>query len=402
VLDGLDDVFWGALTHAYGFADDVPGLIRDLRSPDPDVRAEARYELYGNIHHQGTRYEASAYAVPFLLELVADPATPDRSGLVLLLATLATGDVSAVGGFEVSRVRAEAAQVPEPTRREWLRLLRAWHEGFDENGPSGPMPLSTAESRLLDSVHALSAYEAVTAGVPTLVELLDDPDDEVVGHTIVSLAWFPEQAAIIQPHLVRIAAEERGPVGVISAALMALGLLLPVGPHDLDDLLATHLAAPEPEIRWAAAMASARLAGTEAEGQAVDELAIWAANCGTDLVTTVWGGSRSNLALRRLDRTAETRAAQVRADLVAEELAKSPTSNWHNHFVGVLRYAFPTMDKEHGRSFVELAPAQQAVIRWLVDNPHVFGPLGPEGVLRWYGLPDTHEALASYLPAPVN
>jgi hypothetical protein len=322
MLDGLDDIDWGALTHAYGSAGDVPDLVRALRSPDADVRAEARYELYGNIHHQGTRYEASAYAVPYLLELVADRATPDRSELVLLLATLATGNLSdaAVDGFPVAQLRAEANRVPEPTRQEWLRLLRAWSDGFDENGPSAPLPLSTAELRLLDSVHALSAYEAVAAGVPTLVTLLDDPDDELIGHAIFALAWFPEQAAIIKPHLVGIAVAEKAPVGVISAALMALGLVLPASTHDLDDLLVTQLVAPEPEIRWAAAMASARLAGTAAPEQAVDELAIWAANSGTDYERTVWDDSRSELALRLLDRAAGERAAQVRAGLVAEEL----------------------------------------------------------------------------------
>lgn len=57
----------------------IPELIRGLRATDPQVRKKARGHLYGNIFHQGTRYEASAYAVPFLLELLEVSATPERA-----------------------------------------------------------------------------------------------------------------------------------------------------------------------------------------------------------------------------------------------------------------------------------------------------------------------------------
>ena len=51
MLDGLDDIDWEALTHAYGPAADVPGLLRDLTVP---ARFEAALEaLHGNVLHQG-------------------------------------------------------------------------------------------------------------------------------------------------------------------------------------------------------------------------------------------------------------------------------------------------------------------------------------------------------------
>jgi len=52
-------------------------------------------EVDCNIYHQGSRYEASVYAVPFLLGLLADPATPDRVQILPLLAGLAVGDGNA-------------------------------------------------------------------------------------------------------------------------------------------------------------------------------------------------------------------------------------------------------------------------------------------------------------------
>ncbi|MFJ3794518.1 hypothetical protein [Kitasatospora sp. NPDC090091] len=93
--DELDHVQWHALTHAYGSAEDVPELIRDLYREDGETVDEAIYELYGNIHHQGTVYEASAPAVPFLAHAVRHvPAKRDE--LLMLLAVLADHDPAIV------------------------------------------------------------------------------------------------------------------------------------------------------------------------------------------------------------------------------------------------------------------------------------------------------------------
>src|SRR5262245_26322947 len=54
VLAGLDEIHWAGLEHAYGSAEDVPGLLRALRSASPEERERAAYELYGNIFHQGS------------------------------------------------------------------------------------------------------------------------------------------------------------------------------------------------------------------------------------------------------------------------------------------------------------------------------------------------------------
>ena len=91
VLDGLDDVPWSELTHAYGKATDVPALIRSLVSADKAEREHALHELFGNIWHQGTVYRATIYALPFLVDLLRDPHTPDRDALALLVASIVAG-----------------------------------------------------------------------------------------------------------------------------------------------------------------------------------------------------------------------------------------------------------------------------------------------------------------------
>ncbi len=97
MLEQLQRVDWTALTHAYGSASDVPGLLRNLAVDDPQARQEAYWELYSSIFHQGTRYPAAAPAVPFLIELLADPSTPDRHELLVLLAHLVSGHITVVG-----------------------------------------------------------------------------------------------------------------------------------------------------------------------------------------------------------------------------------------------------------------------------------------------------------------
>jgi hypothetical protein len=91
ILQDIDETDWSRLHHAYGEASDVPGMLRGLASDDEDVWAEAPYELCGTIWHQGTVYEASPHAVPFLLELLRSPEVSGKEGIALLVAELADG-----------------------------------------------------------------------------------------------------------------------------------------------------------------------------------------------------------------------------------------------------------------------------------------------------------------------
>ncbi|GAA3310420.1 hypothetical protein GCM10020295_77480 [Streptomyces cinereospinus] len=70
-LDGLHTRPWSSFDHAYGSADDLPGLLRALAGPDPRAAGQALSELYGSVLHQGTVYTASAEVVPFLARIAA-------------------------------------------------------------------------------------------------------------------------------------------------------------------------------------------------------------------------------------------------------------------------------------------------------------------------------------------
>jgi hypothetical protein len=393
----LESVGWASLTHAYGSAEDVPGLLEDLRSPDGEVRNAAQYELYGNIFHQGTRYEASAYAVPFLLELVADPATPGRHEVVRLLSCLAVGygQYHVATGFPIDELRDTVARVPDETWQRWSAAMRDWYDVV-RTGRRQPPPLDKDELRLLERRHELAAYDAVRAGVPVLLACLTDPDAEVVGEAVQALAWFPEAADAIRPGLLAIAADDGQPVRIAGAALVGLGLLGGTLTPPVADLLDQQLGGAEPHLRWSAAVAWALLTGDDVPDPVIAELRTWAVTDDRADEPTIWEASPADVALELLDRVAPAVAEQVRADRVAEALAEEPTSNWHNHFNVVLDRAFPEMDRDHGRGFAELTSGQREVVRWLTRNPQVFGTSGPAGPLRQYGLPTTYEALRAY------
>jgi hypothetical protein len=87
-LQGLDDIKWDQLTHAYGSARDVPLHLKRLASVDQDIRRRAFHNLVMTIFHQETLYTATAPAIPFLLQLASMPEIPDRIELLELIYTI--------------------------------------------------------------------------------------------------------------------------------------------------------------------------------------------------------------------------------------------------------------------------------------------------------------------------
>ncbi|MFB9442918.1 hypothetical protein Dvina_15750 [Dactylosporangium vinaceum] len=212
MLRELDAVAWPDLTHAYGEADDVPDLLRRLADGEP----EALHALYGNIWHQGTVYEATAFAVPFLIELLDAPAA-DVAGILRLLAAIA-------GGSSYMDVHQ--------------RYLPASQQGSDE--------LAAQIAQELAWVAAARA--AVSAGRPAYARLLSaSPAEDVRAAAAYTLAAL-DPAATDTAALRARAADDPSPV-VRASAMLALSARAVVDPAHLDD--------PEPLPRVAAAMAHA-------------------------------------------------------------------------------------------------------------------------------------------------
>ncbi|MCO1597710.1 hypothetical protein M8C17_21400 [Micromonospora sp. RHAY321] len=106
MLEGLEAIAWGELSHAYGSAHDTPGLLRQAGSADSEVASKAISELHGSVFHQGTVYPATVAAVPFLAELAAGAANR-RDEVVWMLGMLA--DERHAYGVDSAKVRAAVA-----------------------------------------------------------------------------------------------------------------------------------------------------------------------------------------------------------------------------------------------------------------------------------------------------
>ncbi|MEU6720261.1 hypothetical protein ABZ897_53160 [Nonomuraea sp. NPDC046802] len=91
-FDGIDDIAWDSLKHAYGSAEDVPQALRDAVGEDDELAEEALEHLFGSVYHQGTLYPATPWAVPFVARLAVDPGTRRREHLLSLLAVIAATD----------------------------------------------------------------------------------------------------------------------------------------------------------------------------------------------------------------------------------------------------------------------------------------------------------------------
>jgi hypothetical protein len=84
----IDAIDWSKLSHAYGNATDVPLLLQQARSSNPAEREAAFQELHPRIAHQGSVYEATAFALPFLIEMLRSPERRPSDEPAFLVATI--------------------------------------------------------------------------------------------------------------------------------------------------------------------------------------------------------------------------------------------------------------------------------------------------------------------------
>ncbi|GCB51867.1 HEAT repeat domain-containing protein [Streptomyces sp. NL15-2K] len=88
MFTGIDEVDWASLRHAYGSAEDVPGLLRGLASADRAEREVSLDGMYGTVHHQGDVYDSTLASVPFLFALAGGEDVRERGGIVELLVSI--------------------------------------------------------------------------------------------------------------------------------------------------------------------------------------------------------------------------------------------------------------------------------------------------------------------------
>jgi hypothetical protein len=182
-LAELDRVPWDDLRHCYGRGRVGPDLHEDLRATlqqlgeaNGDRVTEAIETLWSNACHQGTIYEATPYAVPFIAAVAQDEALERGQVLQLGHLLLAIGESSAWETRSGSSAGSFGKGVAEGARAA-LRLCRVWLVAIGERCPE------------------------LGRGVQALLSLLDAPGPTrelvaALGEAIGSASAVPES----EPH----------------------------------------------------------------------------------------------------------------------------------------------------------------------------------------------------------
>ncbi len=419
ILPGLNDVDWRSLQHAYGAAEDVPALLRMLLSEEEDVREDAFEQLFGNIWHQGTVYEASAFAVPFLLRMLADERTPDRLGVLTLLSSLATGSsylaVHHREGDEMLDLR---------------KLVEKRGEDFD-----------SALKKEMGWVTA--ANEAVAEGIELFLKLVEteDEDENLRLEALRTISVLPTRKSESVPRLLRLFSTTTHRQMRIAVA-RALHDLMDAGRRSrqfFSDLL--HAGEPE-ALRLIAAVALIARSREDAPTEAVDEVMTALRQLGkiphiieaTEEERSAWkvvaerywlscwdgspvqfyleslagmGGERARTALLQAatllrDPDDAIRAAGLLLDLTfnCDVSQSAGTAYSRDKQTGVHKIEFWGASEQAPRQVHELAPEQREVLRTLAAHDPLWEY--QSNLMELYGLPADRRSLQSQLAAGMD
>jgi hypothetical protein len=178
MLEGLYNINWSELSHAYGSAEQVPEWIRALASPNKEEREDALEQLVVSVNHQGSVYSATPHVVPFIIELLQGNA-PDKLSLIYML-----------HGF----AEPYAELNPTPDDLNGLEpdsaTLRLWKAMYGEE--------YNWRSTQEQNVRTMrECYHAVREYLDVYLPFLGDEDPDIRQITAELVALFAEDAARI-------------------------------------------------------------------------------------------------------------------------------------------------------------------------------------------------------------
>lgn len=392
----LHDTDWGRLFHAYGVADDTPGHLRNLASPQAAERQAALTHLHSAILHQGTIYSATPAAVGVITTLLRDVtarAALDADTLAALVAFL--GQV----GSSLNEIEPPQAD-PYPSDAELDTLilhLRDDEDGEDEEGWGSPL-ISTL------MCHAFLALRAMAGDVlDALAAYLSDDNDEIRREAVNAAAQWgvmaPDSAAA---HAVAARIQARLDAGSgRDARDDRAGLILALGQlgHDVsrwlddaDDAIRACAALFVPDARATAILVTALTRPDQVDAWFTQRPPYFPMHTRLTLLGAL---IERQVPLAQLLPAALALIARTQGGLLAN-------SEWGR----ILTLALP----DQAAAFrpgqrpplpAHLSPAQHAVLLALHANPDLWNPRdGNAGLARMtVGLPDTRDALAAYLAA---
>ncbi|WP_433400773.1 HEAT repeat domain-containing protein [Streptomyces sp. CA-146814] len=406
-LAGLDDIDWERLHHAYGSAYDIPDQLRLVCGDNEEKRKSAWLHLFNTIFHQGSRYTSSAAAVPFFARIaIAGPghARPTALEMLTRLAIDWHDEYTLPAGIDTATWRAAAAENTPEKMAAWYQEQRDAEDDPDRRRFYEEARGFCLEGGTPDAAAStLPSYDAVRAELTALCPLLDDADPEIRVRTAYLLAWFPEEGSCTVPKLLA-QLDRESHTQVAATALVAAGL---VGDRSLVPHFRPYLIAPDPLVRWGAAIALARLLTTGRRPSAGDEgvvamvieeltQAITTPPTASGVPEAVFNdGDLGGYAARSLAPLA-VHAPRPVLPLIMDALGAN-TAAAAEAVTAALQNALPGAEQP-GTPFIDLGESTQHILRCVAAR----GPWGEhetpvENYLRTVGLPDTRPSLYAYV-----
>lgn len=371
MLEGLERIDWESLGHAYGPAGDVPGLVRGLASVEKKVRDDSLRALWGNIWHQGSVYEATAHAVPFLIELASSEKIQDRDLILIFLAALANGTsyldvhqhLTLFKDIHGAEMETESWQMDLARERSWVQATRS----------------------------------AVANGKDVFIRMVDHPDWKVRESAAYLLASLGKEAAEAATVLAKRLACEQVARARISF-LLALG---PLGAETLPHLERAFASEREPAAKLAAALSIVGLARERATESTIGFL-IDALSQAEEFEPSYEGSPWIDADLETLISSflqaigPERGAAAVPA--IVRALNRSNAKSARRIARALLGLLFGEKKTETKQSQSELTEAQREALRAICKSSGAWSSkFDMAEALRWAGLPETRTALEKFL-----
>ncbi|MYS37973.1 hypothetical protein K388_00385 [Streptomyces sp. KhCrAH-43] len=426
---GIDEVDWASMEHAYGPADDVPGLLRGLASADPAERERALDGMYGAVHHQGDVYPCTLACIPFLFELVTDPAVVDRGDLVELLTSIGGIDLGEDDEEELDEEEAEgaanyamAAAAVTANAGVFCMLLADEDPGVRLSAPLALAALHDDPARVLTLLRARLAAE---------------PDEEVRFALVEAAGRLALRhgplAAPVADWLSRLAAEANPP----GLRLAALAQLARCAPRSLPDDVVAVVTGLLRKLRTAPGPGGPRTRAAEAPGAgaeaapvtllgqvralSAEETAGRAAPWTADLLRTLHAGLDDRVAERAALLAEQLRSPDPWQRVDAVRLSEGLIGGWRGSYAELVRVVGEQLAAPEPRLaeaashlleglFGLAAPAADALAERVAADPGAWVRTWPDGrtqlgsavkALARLGDPRALPALTSALGRPV-
>lgn len=223
----FESLDWASL-EVFGPPEEVPVALHAIWSPDQQRRMLGYEYLSMRLVHQGSRSPASAAAAPFLIDLVADPAAPDRFAACQILRKIAIGDEEYTLNSrpdyahlrrEVARKAPMTVEQLEADQAAWIAAAsdRPTQAGREQRARHADVEIDRQTERW-----QVEAYDAVRAGLPDCLSALSSDHFGTRIYAAQLLAYFPKDAVVVLPALIPLI-EGEDPI-VASAAAVAAGI----------------------------------------------------------------------------------------------------------------------------------------------------------------------------------